>query len=101
MYSIGILSLQLYSKFTWYGMRFLPIKYSPTYDPVTLWKRSEVLERYRLRKEKNWREKKKRATQGHSLSYPWTAAHPVCGIESFADFINSCNGSDFNGKVEY
>ncbi|KAL6739838.1 hypothetical protein Aduo_013243 [Ancylostoma duodenale] len=57
----------LYSTFMRYSMRFLPHKCSPAYDPVTLWKKWEVLERYKLRKEKNWRNK----------TTPWTTAHPA------------------------
>ncbi|EYC05943.1 hypothetical protein Y032_0079g1269 [Ancylostoma ceylanicum] len=66
----------LYSTCTWYAMRFLPCKYSPAYDPVTLWKRSEVLERYRLRKNGTWKLRTMTVSQGPARNYPWTAAHP-------------------------
>ncbi|EYC05928.1 hypothetical protein Y032_0079g1261 [Ancylostoma ceylanicum] len=66
----------LYSTFIWYAMRYLPLKLSPDYDPVTLWKKREVLERYRLRTVKNWKDKTMRRCRGETTSYPWTAAHP-------------------------
>ncbi|RCN53341.1 hypothetical protein ANCCAN_00404 [Ancylostoma caninum] len=72
------MTTSLYSTCMWYAMRFLPYKYAPAYDPVTLWKRWEVLERYKSRKKECWKVNTMRGSHGHVRSYPWTAAHPVC-----------------------
>ncbi|EYC22479.1 hypothetical protein Y032_0017g3375 [Ancylostoma ceylanicum] len=59
------------------AMRTLPERISPARDPVTMWSREEVLERYRIRKDKGWEKravhrKLERDYQGDI--YPWTSA---------------------------
>ncbi|KAL6739840.1 hypothetical protein Aduo_013245 [Ancylostoma duodenale] len=72
----SVLTSGLYSTYIWYAMRFLPCKYAPAYDPVTLWTRWEVLERYRSRKKKSCRFKTMEKSHGNGRSYPLTAGDP-------------------------
>ncbi|KAK6750373.1 hypothetical protein RB195_002384 [Necator americanus] len=66
---------QMYSRFTWYAMRILPSTYSPNVDPVSLWTREEVLERYGLRKEGVRGRTLPRADGMELHTYPWTPVH--------------------------
>ncbi|EYC22495.1 hypothetical protein Y032_0017g3387 [Ancylostoma ceylanicum] len=67
----------LYSSLIWTAMRTLPERISPARDPVTMWSREEVLERYRIRKDKEWKKRavhKKLERDYHGDIYPWTSA---------------------------
>lgn len=66
-------------------MRKLPKRMSPVRDPVTMWTRDEVLERYQLRKDKEWKKmglNKRGKSDCHRRCYPWTPAIAVSGSEA-------------------
>ncbi|KAL6726103.1 hypothetical protein Aduo_008110 [Ancylostoma duodenale] len=64
----------------WLAMRMLPKMMSPARDPVTMWTREEVLERYQIRKDKEWKKKavnEKRERYCDVMHYPWTPAYEM------------------------
>ncbi|ETN77509.1 EGF-like domain protein [Necator americanus] len=66
---------QLYSICVWNAMKLLPSKWSPSHDPVLMWKKSEVLEQRRLRKEGKLQVEKRAEDQ--MRTYATTPAHKV------------------------
>ncbi|KAL6744386.1 hypothetical protein Aduo_017326 [Ancylostoma duodenale] len=65
----------MYSKLVWLAMRMLPDRMSPVFDPMTMWTREEVLEKYeRKTKKESMSSHKKGEFTCREECYPWNPA---------------------------